>query len=102
MIQRIVLFQFQPQTPAEEIAGCVDLMRALPAQVPEIQTYQVAYNRKGRGERYYVSLIAGFADDAALQRYETHPANQALARRLVQSIGAVTIFDAELPESAPA
>jgi hypothetical protein len=96
VIQRIVLFQVQPETPDAEIAACVALMRALPAQIPEIRHYAVAYNRKGRGERYYVSLIVRFADDAALERYEGHPANKALVRRLLQSIGATAIFDAEM------
>ncbi|GAC1400823.1 MAG: hypothetical protein NVSMB65_18500 [Chloroflexota bacterium] len=98
MIQRIVLFQFKQETPDAEISACVALLRALPDQIPEIRRYAVAYNRKGRGERYYVSIVAAFADDAALERYEAHPANRASTRRLVQSIGASTVFDADLPE----
>src|SRR5438874_12869871 len=100
MIQRIVLFQFQPETPDAEIAACVDLMRALPAQIPDIRRYEVAYNRNGRGERYYVALIVCFDDDAALERYATHPANRAFTRRLLQSVGATVIFDSESAEGA--
>ena len=95
MIQRIVLFQFKPETPDAEIAACVEMMRALPSQIPEIRRYDVSYNRKGRRERYYVSLVAGFDDDAALERYEAHPANRAFVRRLIPIIGATTIFDSE-------
>src|SRR4051794_9178182 len=101
MIQRIVLCQFKPETPDAEIAACVEMLRALPKQIPEISHYAVAYNRKGRGERYYISVVAGFADDGAVERYEAHPANRAVTRRLVTSIGATAVFDAESAPEPP-
>ncbi len=97
MIQRIVLFQFKPEVPEAEITACVDLLRTLPAQIPQIHRYELAYNRKGRSERYYLALIAWFADEAALRAYEEHPANGAVARQLIPRIGATTIFDSDSP-----
>lgn len=37
MIRRIVLFQFQPETPTAEIDALVEMLRALPAQISEIR-----------------------------------------------------------------
>ena len=56
MIQHIVLFQFRSEVPEEEIAAIVAEARALPAQIPEIRSYRVSFNMKGREEPYYVAV----------------------------------------------
>lgn len=96
MLRRIVLFQFKLDTPDAEIEACLAMMRDLPAQIAEIRGYDVAYNRRGRAERYYVSLVAWFDDEAALERYQAHPANGQFTQRLVKSIAATVIFDADV------
>jgi len=93
MIRRIVLFQFQPETPEAEIAACVEMLRNLPPQIPEICSYEVAYNRKGRGERYYVSILARFNDQPSLERYEVHPAHTVFVERVLQSSSDIVVFD---------
>jgi hypothetical protein len=93
MIQRIVLFQFRPDVPDDEIAGCVEMLRALPAQIAAIRGYEVARNRGGRDKRYHVSLLARFDDEPALRAYEVDPAHAAFVERVRRGTSDIIVFD---------
>ena len=95
MIQHIVLFQFRSEVPEEEIAAIVAEARALPAQIPEIRSYRVSFNMKGREEPYYVAIHSTFASPEALAHYEGHPAHQAVFAPHHTTVTNVVVFDSE-------
>ena len=98
MIQHIVLFQVRPEVPEEEIAAIVAEARAFPAQIPEIRSYRVSFNMKGREAPYYVAIHSTFADPDALARYEGHPVHQAWGERHHTAVSHVIVFDSEETE----
>jgi hypothetical protein len=98
VIQHIVLFQFRPEVPEEQIAAIVADARALPAQIPEIRSYRVSFNRKGRAEPYYVAVHSTFADAEALDHYEGHPAHHAVFAPHHAAVTNVVVFDSEETE----
>lgn len=93
MIRRIVLFQFLPDAPDSEIGACVGMLRALPRQIGGIREYEVGFHRQGREARYHVSLLARFADEESLRRYEAHPAHVAFVQRVRQIRSDILVFD---------
>jgi quinol monooxygenase YgiN len=54
----------------------VEVLKTLPALIPEIRAYQVALDVVRDDRSYDVALIGDFADRAALDRYLAHPAHQ--------------------------
>jgi hypothetical protein len=98
VIHHVVLFQFRPAVPEEQMAAIVADARALPAQIPEIRSDRVSFNRKGRAEPYDVAVHSTFADAEALAHYEGHPAHHAVFAPHHAAVTNVVVFDSEETE----
>jgi Stress responsive A/B Barrel Domain len=74
MLTHVVLIRLaDPDAHADEL---VDRLRALPAQVPEIRTYDAGRDVSRGPTSYDVGLHSTFDDGDALERYRLHPAHQ--------------------------
>jgi hypothetical protein len=78
MLRHVVLIRLRPDaTPADRDA-IVEGLRSLPAQIPEIQAYEVGTDAGLRPGNPEVGLVALFADEAAWRTYLEHPAHVAV------------------------
>ncbi len=101
MLHHIVLFKFKPDTGEERIAALETMLEALPDQIIEIQLYEFGRDVVRSDRSYDFALVSGFANLAAMQRYQVHPEHQkviALVREICEDVRAV---DFETNYAAP-
>lgn len=63
---------------AEQLLEFKALLEALPPVIPEIRSLEVGINDFYADANWHITLIADFDDQAALERYQVHPAHQAV------------------------
>ena len=73
MITHVVMMKLKDRSDAAELAR---RLRALPAQIPEIQRYEIGIDELHGARSWDVVLISGFASFDTLQSYIEHPAHQ--------------------------
>ena len=99
MIQHIVLFTLKDQNTGRELKR---RLMALPAQISEIQHYEVGLHidEDGTEDASRALLISRFADLAALKAYRVHPSHVELLRWLhaEQRLRDVHALDCEAPD----
>lgn len=78
MLTHIVLFKFKPETTAEQAARLEAGLKGLPALISDIREFRVGRDEVRSERSYDLGLVSAFADAAALQRYQVHPAHQAV------------------------
>lgn len=72
MITHIVFLKLKDKANAEEIKARLD---ALPAQIPEIKTYEVGIDEMDTARSFHLSLYSQFDSYDALKVYNEHPAH---------------------------
>lgn len=95
MIHRIVLFEFKPETPEEEVQAIADLLRGLPAQIPQIRSYEVTPAMAGSTSQYKLGLLAGFDSLEDVAIYGPHPAHQLVLARIQAATAHIARFEYE-------
>jgi len=75
MLRHVVLLRFHADAPADTASRAVAALKTLPAQIPEIVSYQPAVDVVRAERSFDVALVSDFADRAALQHYLAHPAH---------------------------
>ena len=99
MILHAVLFRFvagvSPQSEAAQSLHAA--LSALPEQISEIRSWQCGFNVTPDAQAADYVLLAGFDDEAALQRYFEHPAHLVVLR---QAEGLVTVLFGDIQSSA--
>lgn len=75
MIRHCVFITLAPHTSEAATTAIVEALRALPAQIPEIDTYEVGADLGLRDGNADIAIVAGFADEAAWRTYQSHPAH---------------------------
>ena len=78
MLTHIVLFKFKPETTAEQADQLETGLKGLPALISEIREFRVGRDIIRSERSYDLGLISTFDDLAAMQRYQVHPAHQAV------------------------
>jgi len=101
MIKHIVMWTIldgiDGRTKAESMALLKSRLEALPGLIPEIQYYEVGFNKSTSEAAYDVVLISHFRSFQDLKIYQDHPEHVKIAT-LVSSIrekGAVVDFETE-------
>ena len=95
MLTHIVLFKFKPETTAEQAARLEAGLKGLPAlisDISDIREFRVGRDVVRSERSYDLGLVSAFADLAALQRYQVHPAHQevvSLVKALCSGVVAV-------------
>lgn len=75
MFKHVVCQQFIDKNDAHEAAR---LLRALPAEIPELLSMEVGINELETERSFDLVLIATFENKEGLHAYEHHPAHQAV------------------------
>ena len=95
MLRHVVLFQFKPETTAENIKDIEDAFCALPAQIEVIQEFEwgtdVSVENKSQGFTHCFFLT--FAGEADRDAYLPHPAHTAFGGVVRPHVEKVLVFD---------
>lgn len=96
MIKHVVLFKFKPETTEAEIKQLADAFSDLPDTIEEIREFVFGADVIRSERSYDFGLVSLFDDLAALNRYQVHPAHQAVVVHVKQISSAVVAVDFEL------
>lgn len=92
MLTHVVLFKFKPETTAEQAGQLETGLKGLPTVIDEIREFRVGRDIIRSERSYDLGLVSGFADLAAMQRYQVHPAHQqvvAMVKAICSNVVAV-------------
>ena len=101
MLHHIVLFKFKPDTDEAQIAALEKMLDALPEQIIEIQLYEFGRDVVRSERSHDFALVSGFANLAAMQRYQVHPAHKKVIAHVQAICEDVRAVDFETAFSAP-
>jgi len=80
VIRHVAVFRFTPTfTPAER-EHWMTLLRALPAQIPELRSLSVGTDVLGGPSSHEIAIVADFDDLEGLEAYNRHPAHAEVVR----------------------
>jgi hypothetical protein len=88
MIRHVAVFRWLEGTTAEQAAAVTEALRALPAQIPSIRSYEAGADLQLGEGRWDLAVVATFDDAAGYQAYVDAPAHQAVATELIGPIRA--------------
>ena len=92
MLTHIVVWKYRADASEEDRREHVELLRALPRSIPEIQSFAVGTDVLRLPRSYDTGLVAVFRDRAGLEAYTVHPEHAAVAdfgRRLSEHVVSV-------------
>ena len=75
MIRHVAVFRFVPTFTAAEREHWMTLLRALPAQIPELRSISVGTDVLGGPSSHELAIVADFDDLEGLDAYNRHPAH---------------------------
>ncbi len=88
MLTHIVLITAAPDTTDEQVEAIVTGLRALPAQIYAIGSYEVGRDLGLADGNATVAIQATFASPDDLQTYVDHPAHQQVVTELIRPVAA--------------
>jgi hypothetical protein len=88
MLRHVAVFRWNEGTTPEQVEELAAALRALPAEVPSIRSYEVGSDLVLGEGRWDFAVVAQFDDAAGYQAYVDHPAHQAVATDLIPTIRA--------------
>ena len=80
MIRHVAVFRFAPAFSEAERQHWMTLLRALPAQIPELRSMSVGTDLLGGPSSHELAIVADFDDLAGLDAYNRHPAHAEVLR----------------------
>ena len=80
MIRHVAVFRFVPTFSEAEREHWMTLLRALPAQIPELRSMSVGTDLLGGASSHELAIVADFDDLAGLDAYNRHPAHAEVLR----------------------
>ncbi len=72
MIRHLVLFRFKADTPQTDRDAFLEMLRALPSKISEIQSFEAGFDVVRSARAFDLGLVTSYADLAALDRYAKH------------------------------
>ena len=92
MITHIVCWKYKPETTDEQRAEHIAKLRALPEDIPDIESFSVGQDVLRLERSFDTGLVAVFRDMAALDAYTVHPEHQkvvALGKEIAERVVSV-------------
>jgi hypothetical protein len=86
MFRHSVLFRFSPESTTEQVDALAAGLRTLPAQIPEIRSYQVGPNVGDEVENWHFAVVADFDNVDDWRSYANHPIHRAVVADFVHPI----------------
>lgn len=80
MIRHVAVFRFVPAFDDARRAQWMELLRALPAQIPQIRSLSVGADVGGGPSAHEIAIVADFDDLDGLDAYSRHPAHAEVLR----------------------
>jgi hypothetical protein len=98
MLTHIVVWKYRADVSAAERERHVSMLRALPAVIPEVLSFNVGFDMLRLARSYDTGLVAVFRDRAGLDAYTLHPAHVKVAdfgRSLSEHVASVDFLGEE-------
>jgi hypothetical protein len=95
MITHILLWNYRPEVPAEERAAIEAILVGLPEAVPPLASLTFGPVFRWRVREYSHACVMLFADLAALDAYQVHPAHKTFAARFHPATAELVALDYE-------
>jgi hypothetical protein len=86
VFRHTVVFRFSPESTAEQVEALTAGLSTLPAQIPEIRSYQIGPNVGDAVENWHYAVVADFDDVAGWRVYANHPRHVEVIRECVHPI----------------
>ena len=79
-LRHVINLTFRDDTTDEQVEAAVAALRALPGQIPEIESYVVGRDAGISEGNADLAIVADFASVADYEVYRDHPAHQAVIK----------------------
>jgi hypothetical protein len=87
MFRHVVMLRWNEAATAQQRAAVAPALESLPAQIPEIRSYQVGVDAGLAGPgNYDLVIVADFDDVAAYEIYRDDPIHQDVIARFIKPI----------------
>jgi len=93
MIKHIVLLKFKKDMQESGIGELEKKLGALPAEIPEIKSYEFGRDVVRSKRSYDFALVSVFEDTESLKRYEIHPRHQEVLKAVTEMSDSVIVAD---------
>jgi Stress responsive A/B Barrel Domain len=100
MIRHVAVFTFVPTFTGEQREHWMSLLRALPAQIPELRSMSVGVDVLGGPSSHDLAIVADFDDLEGLQAYNRHPAHAEVLRISAPVKLSLATVDFEVPSGS--
>jgi hypothetical protein len=100
VIRHVAVFRFLPAFTAEQREHWMSLLRALPAQIPELQSMSVGSDVLGGPSSHELAIVADFNDLDGLDAYTRHPAHAEVLRISAPVKLSLATVDFEVPDAS--
>lgn len=77
-LRHVINVTFRDDATEDQIEAAVAALRALPDQIPEVESYVVGRDKGISPGNSHLAIVADFADVAGYETYRDHPAHQAV------------------------
>jgi len=94
-IEHLVLLEWADGVSDDQIADCLNQLKALKDSIPGIQSIRAGKNFSDRAQGIQHAAVITMDDQAALEGYGPHPAHQALVTNLGPLLKNITVVDFE-------
>ena len=97
MLIHIVCWKYKPETDAQMRDNHISKLRALPAVIPDIVSFDIGSDVLHLDRSFDTGLVAQFADRDALDRYTIHADHQtvaAMGKQIAEKVVSVDFFRA--------
>ena len=95
MVTHILLWNYRPEVPAAERAAIEATLLALPGRIPALAGLTFGPVFRWRVREYSHACVMRFADQAALDAYQSDPAHRAFAARFHPATAELIALDYE-------
>ena len=86
MLTQIVLLKWTESATSEQRGQAATALASLPGLVPEIRSLALVTDAGLRPDNFDVALVTSFDDEAAWERYQTHPEHLRVVKGAVAPI----------------
>ncbi|MEM8884781.1 MAG: Dabb family protein [Planctomycetota bacterium] len=94
MVEHVVLFAVQPDTPPEQVALMGDRLRALQDKIPGVASISFGPTFTDRGKQFTHGLVVRLDGKDALEAYAEHPEHvQVLEENIKPIVNEVVALD---------
>jgi hypothetical protein len=95
MLKHVVIFKFKKETAEADKTDVEKGLKGLPAIISEIKGFEVGRDLIHSERSYDLGLVSTFENLDTMQKYQVHPAHQAVAGKLKQISESILVVDFE-------